>query len=342
MKNVLFVIGMCCAVDAVAQCPNDNTQFGPTYDVQYGAGAEILDTCFYAGNYALVNVVEGNLYTFTTCGDEDFDTEITLYMDLGGWMLAYNDDACTFQSSVSWVATFTGQVRVLVDRFPCGDQNECMMLRASCSSQCTYNVPFSGDTMVVTCSGTVCDHAGDQNYSPGANGYIVFVPSVSGKVIQLQGAIDSETYYDGIFVYDSVGTTGSNLGTWSGHGELPVFTSLSGPITLRFVSDAVDQYSGFSLDIACVEPLSVEPVVLNNYQLWPSPNDGNFNVQFRDEADAQTVFTITDNSGRQVSQEYIAATGVDQTVSLHRILAPGMYYLIIQGKHRKTMRFCVQ
>ena len=54
--------------------------------------------CVQGGQYALINVVTGNTYTFSTCG-ASFDTQITLYNNAGGGSLGYNDDFCGLQST---------------------------------------------------------------------------------------------------------------------------------------------------------------------------------------------------------------------------------------------------
>ncbi|MGB1318493.1 MAG: hypothetical protein ACPG5W_09815, partial [Flavobacteriales bacterium] len=81
------------------------------------------------------DVVLGNSYTFSTCGDTDFDTQLSLYN--GATAIAYNDDDCGVQSSITWVATFTGTVNVLIDEyglfFDCNHNSDCMTLSVTCA-----------------------------------------------------------------------------------------------------------------------------------------------------------------------------------------------------------------
>src|SRR5688572_22572366 len=96
MKKVLLYVCLILAIAGthsavVAQCPNDNVQDrDTTYDVVCDTGFQTLNDSMYGGQYALVNVTEGNMYTFRTCGDEDFDTEITLYNNVEVMPLAYS------------------------------------------------------------------------------------------------------------------------------------------------------------------------------------------------------------------------------------------------------------
>jgi len=84
------------------------------------AGATVSDGCIYGGEYIRVNVVSGQTYTFSTCGSF-WDTSITLYNAGGAVPIAFNDDSveCGFQSYITWTATFTGVLRVLVDTWDC-------------------------------------------------------------------------------------------------------------------------------------------------------------------------------------------------------------------------------
>lgn len=103
-------------------------------------------TCIWGGEYVLVDVVAGNTYTFSTCGGAAWDTQITLLTNAnvpipGG----YNDDACGLQSTVTWTATFTGTIRVLVTQYNCLGNATCANLAISCVS----GTPPVGDCVYV-------------------------------------------------------------------------------------------------------------------------------------------------------------------------------------------------
>jgi hypothetical protein len=90
--------------------------------------------CVTGGQYVLVNVVAGNTYTFSTCGGATWDTQITLFNNATTANVGYNDDGCGVQSTVTWTATFTGQVRVLVNQFFCTTNGTCATLNVSCTA----------------------------------------------------------------------------------------------------------------------------------------------------------------------------------------------------------------
>jgi uncharacterized protein YjdB len=109
---------------------------------QYPAGAVTpttvwsdVDACNYAGEYAVINVIAGNIYEFSTCsiyGSNTFyDTELTLLSNQQGF-LAYNDDFCGAQSYISWTATYTGTVQIHLTEYiasGCWTNQTCTNIR---------------------------------------------------------------------------------------------------------------------------------------------------------------------------------------------------------------------
>ncbi len=125
-----FVSGLG-AMDLEAQCTNNNTLTGSAITPNCPGTTTV--PCVQGGQYALVNVVNGNSYTFSTCGGAAWDTQLTLFNNTGGASLAYNDDGCAPQSTVSWTANYTGQLRVLVDQYNCASNTTCAILTITCS-----------------------------------------------------------------------------------------------------------------------------------------------------------------------------------------------------------------
>ena len=134
------------AIPASAQCANDNTLTGAAVTPNCPGTTNV--PCVQGGQYTLINVVAGNTYTFSTCG-ASFDTQITLFNNTGGGALGFNDDndACGFfslQSSITWTATFTGQLRVLVDAYPCVSNGTCAPIVITCvappAGDCVYTL----------------------------------------------------------------------------------------------------------------------------------------------------------------------------------------------------------
>lgn len=74
------------------------------------------------GRYYAVNVTQCNQYEFTFCtggAASAMDSQLTLLDNTGVTEIVYADDVCGTNASITWTATFTGTVRILVSRFNC-------------------------------------------------------------------------------------------------------------------------------------------------------------------------------------------------------------------------------
>ena len=121
-----------------AQCPgcgyNGASQWPP------GTMSPVLGTpasegCMWGGDHAVISVCSGATYTFSTCGNTE-DTQLTLYTPGGATCLDYNDDICGFQSTITWVATFTGTVHLQVHEWPCVNATNCFSLVVTQTTAC--------------------------------------------------------------------------------------------------------------------------------------------------------------------------------------------------------------
>jgi gliding motility-associated-like protein len=115
---------------AYSQCPFDNAFL---FDATPPCPGTFNVGCMNGGDYVSINAVNGNTYTFTTCGGTAIDTELTLYDQFGIIPLAYNDDDCGVQSTITWVSTVTGPVNLLLDEFPCSNSGACIDVEITCA-----------------------------------------------------------------------------------------------------------------------------------------------------------------------------------------------------------------
>ncbi|MBK9591155.1 MAG: hypothetical protein IPO32_06525 [Crocinitomicaceae bacterium] len=132
MKKLLsLVLAGFATMASYGQCAFNNTFY---IDATPPCPGTMTAGCVNPGEYVSVNVVAGNTYEFTTCGGTLFtDTELTLYDAFGFTVLDYNDDDCGTQSTITWVATFTGTVNLLLDEFPCSSSSSCVDIDVTCS-----------------------------------------------------------------------------------------------------------------------------------------------------------------------------------------------------------------
>ncbi|MFZ1688539.1 MAG: T9SS type A sorting domain-containing protein [Flavobacteriales bacterium] len=224
-RPLLLIVAGSLSSALFGQCANNNTLTGATITPPCPGSTTV--PCVQGGQYALVNVVAGNTYTFSTCG-ASFDTEITLRQQPGGTVMGYNDDACGplgLQSSITWTATYSGLLRVLVDQFPCASNTTCAPLLITCTT------PPAGDCIYTL---TLFD-----TFSDGWGTSFVGV-SINGSAFQnftVPVGVPSVTVQIGIFIgdvivlnYNASGLFQTDNSYTLSLGGSAVFTSGSPPV----------------------------------------------------------------------------------------------------------------
>jgi hypothetical protein len=114
---------------SIAQCMN--TSFYPAMSITPTAIWAAIDFCNWAGEYAMVNVVAGDTYYFSTqysAGTNiNYDSQLTL-RDNSGNFIDYNDDAPDgfFGGAlIIWEANYTGIAQIHLNQFNCAANNIC-------------------------------------------------------------------------------------------------------------------------------------------------------------------------------------------------------------------------
>ena len=130
IKRVVNIFFLLCFLTGTSQCPFDNTFL---FDATPPCPGTFTVGCMNGGEYLTVNVIAGNVYTFTTCNLTTVDTQLSLYDQTGTAVLAFNDDACGLQSNIVWTATTTGTVNLLLDEWPCSNTGTCIDLEITCT-----------------------------------------------------------------------------------------------------------------------------------------------------------------------------------------------------------------
>lgn len=84
--------------------------------------------CIYGGEYITLNgLISGNIYRISTCSQESFDTQITIY-NSSGQAVAHNDDLCDTQSEIYFNPLSNGNYYVIVTEFDCQSNQICASL----------------------------------------------------------------------------------------------------------------------------------------------------------------------------------------------------------------------
>ncbi len=135
MKNIttikvlfIFLVSLFIYQDSIAQCNNFVRNYPQTiFSNPSAANYQYIATDMSAGDYVYFDVVQGDIYEWTTCGDQSFDTYLNLYDEQGNVLIYHNDDYCGLQSKIIWRATFTGRVRMLLSSYACQTNNYANM-----------------------------------------------------------------------------------------------------------------------------------------------------------------------------------------------------------------------
>jgi Secretion system C-terminal sorting domain/Thrombospondin type 3 repeat len=224
---------------ANAQCTATVQYPSTTFTPTAGAGFQTINTCNYAGEYALVAVTTGDTYVFSTCAaagsNVTYDSQLTLRTTANA-LLAYSDDFCGTQSQFSWVSTITGTVRIHLHLYNCLTNTTCSIIRVSRTAAgggggscltATYGL-FPGTTFTPVCTGaaenvTTCGYGSEySNVNLTAGTLYTFTSSVGT---------------DYITISDAAGTTALAQGTTprtytpSASGTYRFYTHTSGPAT---------------------------------------------------------------------------------------------------------------
>ena len=237
---VILLLGVISSSEQVlGQCPYDNNFYlDITPSLCPGTASA---SCVYGGDYITTNVVQGNTYTWSTCGNSAFDTELTLYPSGGGPVLAYDDDDCGVQSSITWTATLTGTVDGLLDQFICNSNTTCMDINVNCelppyipNDSCISAIFLSLDSLIlgtienstqsipaILCNGITSSSANDAWYkfvadttdlfvkvfgTPGLDAVIELLDSCGGNTL----ACADSTLVGGVEVIYGAGLTVGN------------------------------------------------------------------------------------------------------------------------------------
>ena len=111
----------------------------------------------------------------------------------------------------------------------------------------------NGSDTLTTCGAVLYDDGGPTgNYSENCNSTLVIYPAITDMMVMLTGTASLENSYDHLYIYDGVGTAGTQLAHFTGENQTVNVMSTTGPLTLKFTSDYSTNRSGFELEVSCV------------------------------------------------------------------------------------------
>ncbi|WP_285270304.1 GEVED domain-containing protein [Kaistella rhinocerotis] len=233
-----------------------------TFDRNYGtikpACASAVDN--FAIRYRMNKTFSAGNYTFTIGGDDG----VRLSIDGGAsWIVSDWSDHGYRTKSVR--VPMSGNYNLVLEYYEKGGDAQ-VSFSYSAQTSINFSMPNANvNGVITTCSGTLYDSGGSTgSYSNSEDRVVIIKPAIAGNRVQISGSFNTEPGFDFITIYDGEGTTGTILlgGTVHGSGStctpytVPVVTSTTGSLTVRFRSDTTNVCAGFSLAISCFSPLA--------------------------------------------------------------------------------------
>jgi subtilisin-like proprotein convertase family protein len=144
----------------------------------------------------------------------------------------------------------------------------------------------------------------------------------------------------------TVPTTGctATSGTWKPASSLGTLNGKNNNGTWTLL--AVDYYNGdvgtiqnWSIEVCSqTATLTTENFGLENFSLYPNPNNGNFNIKFNSSSSNEIKIGVHDMRGRQIFNKSYSNTGlIDQNLQLDNVQA-GVYLVTVQDGNRKEVK----
>jgi len=125
------------------------------------------------------------------------------------------------------------------------------------TSICEYIMPqLSSGDIYTTCSGILLDPGGFNNYGSNLNTVVSIAPPDAVGLIFKFTEFDTESEFDMLEIFEGTTVNGKKIGAFSG-SNLPgngLLVSVTGAVTLRFTTDALDNRSGFMCEWKCIKP----------------------------------------------------------------------------------------
>ena len=128
-----------------------------------------------------------------------------------------------------------------------------------------YIMSATGSDTITTCGLIIYDDGGPNgNYSNNCNTTLVLYPAEPGATLMLTGTVNIESSWEYLYIYDGVGTSGTQLASFTGSHNVNVISN-TGPLTIKFTSDgSVNSYPGYALTVQCISCMPPYGVTASN------------------------------------------------------------------------------
>lgn len=313
-KQILGVFGMLIFLStsgfSQAPCPNNNPFNGfpnPFNASAVGAGGAVTSTNSWGGDYLNTDVQAGAEYTWTACGTGVFNAEFTLYRDVVGTLLASSSDFCGNQPEITWTATFTGRVRLVIDENPCNNNSFHLPVTL------TQNTPAGGLPIEILYF--------DGQYEEGT--------------VNLSWAFSEALEYQELYLEKSAdGASFTRMANLEGISMAEKNHSATDPSPFpkrsyyRLASVDVNGALDYSKTIEVITPAT------QRLDIWPNPSEGVFYLFFASDQNLVSA-EVMDHMGRKVWGENLSSNSagyVERKLALSH-LSEGIYFLRLRDNN---------
>ena len=260
------------------------------------------------------------------------------------WRVQPKNDAC--------IGTYSSPFRFTTGQITC-TTNASANVPLTIS---TTGAPTINSTLNIPSGGVISDVNITMNVThTWINDLTATLISPTGTQVQLYSRPCSNADIQNIVAtFDDAGTTvvcGTNPGISGTVMPTQTLSSFNGQNstgtwTLR-ISDAFNEDGGvlnnWSLNICTISPLGTTESKLNNFVIYPNPNNGSFQVQFNPDASNTIEVHVFDISGRQIFKKDFQGTNLfNESINLQNTQS-GIYLVTVKnGDRQETQKIIIR
>ena len=224
------------------------------------------------GQYYVVNVVCGNTYNFSFCGNGGsaaWDTQLTILDNTGTTELATNDDFCSLQSDLTWTANFTGSIQILVSQYFCDNSGGS---NATLAYNMTAGSSSAAFMLTGVCQGITANITGDTggtfSWNPSNPGDGSSLDTSTGTISSgVQGTTYTLDYTNPCGVTATQSATVPSGDCWTLNGDA-TYINIGGEQCIQLTAEINNQtacaWNGSQVDFSTPFTLSLEYYFGNN------------------------------------------------------------------------------
>lgn len=189
------------------------------------------------------------------------------------------------------------------------------------------------NNIIETCVGKFFDTGGESgDYQNNESFTITFKPSTAGAVVKMDfTSFDTENGYDYMYIYDGNSTNSTQIGvdyTGTNSPGLVEATNADGMLTIKFTSDYMAKSTGWSADISCGIPSSINEIE-EEFSIYPNPATNKVNIKTLNDGE----FEILNIAGAIVKKDLLERG--NNSINIEELKA-GAYIIRIRNSNKAS------